>query len=507
MSGGGQEEVWVPVTVHLPLGFAKAWNPNKCAPISLLCGPYVIILFAMLGNTLLVPVLPFLVKETGSGARDYGILQSAMWISQTVLSPLLGALSDKIGRRSVIFVSLLISTAGCALLGFSHSFVEMLAARVITGSGFQIALFRAYFADTQPKEKRTGSFGLIGVIQGASLFIGPTLGGLVSAYSSKRMAAFAAAASFALGGVVCLVWKPDEDTVEVQLRRRASSAGLTGDALKTHQDTRKTVGGVKFVKVSVDTGLEPGEEVTYYCGPVGKALYKFWLLMVYLAKHGVIPLLFLNFFFRFAFAAYKSNFAFLCYDALKFGPKEVGFVLSGMGLGGIFVQGVLVRFVVSRIAEERTLLVAMATTSVGFAGLSYVTSVYSLAPCLALVSIGYGLAVPCLSTLFSHVPIEQGIMQGIAGSIDRFGQSFGPILGGWLLDLVGQGWLMLCTGAALACISGITLLFVGDGCLSWIKDSIFGKSTEGYDPVEGSDNDTAIEMEMVRRRLRWHSAP
>ena len=71
MSGGGQEEVWVPVTVHLPLGFAKAWNPNKCAPISLLCGPYVIILFAMLGNTLLVPVLPFLVKETGSGARDY----------------------------------------------------------------------------------------------------------------------------------------------------------------------------------------------------------------------------------------------------------------------------------------------------------------------------------------------------------------------------------------------------------------------------------------------------
>ena len=154
-----------------------------------------------------------------------------------------------------------------------------LAARVITGSGFQIALFRAYFADTQPKEKRTGSFGLIGVIQvcrprraraapaprprraraapapccgtstasncphslpphlatrhvahhhllrllpptrhpplaqGASLFIGPTLGGLVSAYSSKRMAAFAAAASFALGGVVCLVWKPDEDTV------------------------------------------------------------------------------------------------------------------------------------------------------------------------------------------------------------------------------------------------------------------------------------------------------
>jgi len=308
------------------------------------------------------------------------------------------------------------------------------------------------------------------------------------------MAAFAAAASFALGGFVCLVWKPDEDTVEVQLRRRASSQGLTGEALKTHQENRKTVAGVKFVKVSVDSGLEPGEEVTYYCGSVGKALYKFWLLVVYLAKHGVIPLLFLNFFFRFAFAAYKSNFAFLCHDLLQFGPKEVGFVLSGMGLGGIFVQGVLVRFVVSRIAEERTLLVAMATTSAGFAGLSYVHSVYTLAPCLALVSIGYGLAVPCLSTLFSHVPIEQGIMQGIAGSIDRFGQSFGPILGGWLLDLVGQGWLMLCTGAALAAISGVTLMFVGDGCLSWIKDTCFGKTTQGYDPVSASEAELESEM-------------
>ena len=57
------------------------------------------------------------------------------------------------------------------------------------------------------------------------------------------------------------------------------------------------------------------------------------------------------------------------------------------------MQGVLVRFVVSRIGEERTLLIAMATTSLGFSSLSYVHSVYELAPALALVSVGYGLAV------------------------------------------------------------------------------------------------------------------
>ena len=102
---------------------------------------------------MLVPVLPFLVREMGYSRFAYGVLQSSMWMSQTILSPLLGALSDSIGRRTVIFVSLLISASGCLLLGLSSSFPLMLLARIITGSGFQIALFRAYFADTTVKEK------------------------------------------------------------------------------------------------------------------------------------------------------------------------------------------------------------------------------------------------------------------------------------------------------------------------------------------------------------------
>ena len=138
----------------------------------------------------------------------------------------------------------------------------------------------------------------------------------------------------------------------------------------------------------------------------------------------------------------------------------------------------------------------MAATSLGFAGLSYVTSVMTLVPCLALVSIGYGLAIPCLTALFSHVPVEQGIMQGIAGSIDRFGQSFGPVLGGWLLDIVGQAWLMLSTGCTLAAISGVCLLFVGDGCLQWLRESVVGSS--GYTAVGQKEADDAdMETELL----------
>ena len=110
------EEIWVPITLHLPIGFAKSWRPSAgCAPASFMCGPYAIILLAQLGNTVLVPVLPFLVREMGYSRSAYGALQSATWMSQTILSPLLGALSDRLGRRNVIFVSLLVSAAGASL--------------------------------------------------------------------------------------------------------------------------------------------------------------------------------------------------------------------------------------------------------------------------------------------------------------------------------------------------------------------------------------------------------
>jgi len=117
----------------------------------------------------------------------------------------------------------------------------------------------------------------------------------------------------------------------------------------------------------------------------------------------------LNFFFRFAFAAYKSVFAFFCMEALGYGTAEVGYLLSGMGLAGMGVQGVLVRIVVAACGEERTLAISMAATSLGFVALSMTTGLEMLIPALGIIAIGYGLAVPSLSTLFSLVPVEQAV--------------------------------------------------------------------------------------------------
>jgi MFS family permease len=323
------EAIWVPVTINLPLGLTKSFTPDNCAPLSLLFGPFSIIMLAQTGNTVLVPVLPFLVKDVGATAVAYGLLQSTLWTSQTVLAPVLGWASDRIGRRPVILLSLLVSAAGNALLAVSTSVSMMFAARIVSGLGFQIALFRAYFADSAPKKEKAGKFGLIGVIQSFSLFAGPTIGGLVAKSFGRRAATWLSAALFVLAAFIAFVWSPDEKKAEVNVELGKAPT----------DDKHKTVGGVEMVKIDLTEtrrSRDSAEAADSCCGslseyPLCRKAGKMWKFALWLAGYDLYPLLSLNFFFRFAFAAYKSIFAFFCMAMLGFGTAQVGYALSAMG--------------------------------------------------------------------------------------------------------------------------------------------------------------------------------
>ncbi len=505
----GDAEIWVPVTINLPLGFAKSWTPDSCIPSNLLCGPFAIIFLAQTANTVLVPVLPFLVKDVGASAAAYGALQSALWISQTVLAPLLGMASDRFGRRQVILLSLLFSAAGNMILALSSSVAAMFAARIISGLGFQISLFRAYFADVAPTGKRSAKFGLIGVVQGFSLFGGPAVGGFISQVWGRREAVWLSVALFLIAVFVCACWRPDGSLILPRKNMEDTvTATMSQEQTARYEETHKTVAGVKLVKLNLNS--RPEGSLSYPTSPRGieglgspsslrepaccdNRLWRFctlsWKLAMWVAQYDLYPLLTLNFFFRFAFAAYKSVFAFFCASAFGYEAREVGLLLSGMGIGGMFVQGGLVRIVVSRLGEGRTLLLAMLSTSAGFVLLSTARGLAVLVPALALIAIGYGLTVPCLSALFAAVPVEQGVMQGFAGAIDRFGQAFGPIMGGMLLEVLGEAELMAITGCALATVSSICLLFIGQGLASWLGQLC--ERSDGYEHVASADVDEA----------------
>ena len=84
-------------------------------------------------------------------------------------------------------------------------------------------------------------------------------------------------------------------------------------------------------------------------------------------------------------------------------------------------------------------------------------------------------------------------MQGIAGAIDRFGQAFGPVVGGAALHILGEAALMWYTGIGLALISSICLLFMGDGCVSWSRISCVRTVGGGY-TLLGQSHTEEIEM-------------
>ena len=237
-------------TIHIPLGAMKAWNPGKCAPLSLFCGPYAIILLAQTANTVLVPVLPFLITDTGSSATAYGLLQSTFWATETVLAPLLGALSahrpargdralaPHLGRgpRAPRHRAVAHADGGGTLRRrprLPGARAQLCAAQFCRAilrppppsSVFQIALFKAYFADAAPKKKRTGAFGLIGVIQGLALAAGPSVGGTLSKFGSKRLAAWLASA---------LCAPPASPAAPPAARRPAARRALTPLLLPRH---------------------------------------------------------------------------------------------------------------------------------------------------------------------------------------------------------------------------------------------------------------------------------
>lgn len=319
----------------------------------------------------------------------------------------------------------------------------------------------------------------------------------MSGYAGKRSAAWLACAMSSLAALITLAWRPDEAAVDkANSAVKAAVAPGPKDAGDAEQQ-RKDVGGITYVKIDlseVEGGQSPKQEglaspgPQTRCGKLARSLHKGWLFMLWLGKHGIYPLLTLNFVFRFAFSVYKTVFAYFCFYAAGYGPKGVGYLLSGMGVASILVQGVVVRVVVTRLGEERTLLLAMVCTSLGFVGLSFAKSLLMLLLPLGCIAIGYNLAVPCLSTLFSHVPVQQGVMQGIAGSIDRFGQALGPVLGGAMLTLLGNSGLLAATGSGLAATSLLCLVFIGDGCVSWFADAC--KRKDGYSPLGGSDEAT-----------------
>src|SRR2546421_12175033 len=164
---------------------------------------FVTILLDTLALGVIIPILPKLIEsfvdnDTAHAARIFGLFGTAWALMQFVFSPVLGALSDRFGRRPVVLLSNFGLAADYVLMALAPSLVWLFVGRVISGiTSASISTAFAYIADITPPEKRAAVFGKIGAAFGAGFILGPAIGGLLGGMDPRLPFWVAAGLSFA----------------------------------------------------------------------------------------------------------------------------------------------------------------------------------------------------------------------------------------------------------------------------------------------------------------------
>jgi len=347
---------------------------------------FITVALDMLALGIIVPVLPRLIVEFEAGdvagaAAVVGVFGTVWAAMQVVGSPLLGALSDRFGRRPIILLSNLGLGLDYMLMAVAPTLQWLFVGRAI--SGFTSASFStaaAYIADVTPPERRAAQFGMLGAAFGLGFVVGPAVGGLLGEVSLRLPFWVAGGLSLAnaLYGLLILPESLPASRRAPFSWRRASPLGSLR-LLGSHPE---------LVGLAAAT-------------------------LLYFVAHEVLP---------------SVTVLYLDYR-YGWGEAAVGLVLAAVGVCSTVVSAALVGPAVARLGERRALLTGLACGTAGFA-------VYGLAPGGALFMAGvplvalWGLSGPAMQALMSrHIgPSEQGQLQGALSSMRGLTGMLGPLL-------------------------------------------------------------------------------
>jgi MFS transporter, DHA1 family, tetracycline resistance protein len=347
---------------------------------------FVTILLDTLALGLIIPVLPKLIEsfvdnDTASAARIFGLFGTAWALMQFFFSPILGALSDRFGRRPVVLLSNFGMALDYVLSALAPSLSWIFIGRVIMGiTSASISTAFAYIADITAPEKRAAVFGKVGVAFGAGFILGPALGGLLGDSDPRLPFWVAAGLSFAnaLYGFFIL---PESLPKERRSPWRWKSANPVG-ALHLLTSNRVLA---------------------------GLSLANFFAQLA----HVVLPSVFV------LYATYRYG-----WDS-----KTIGLTLALVGICSMVIQGGAIGPIVGRFGERGALLLGFACGAAGF-------FIYAIAPngplfwagipVMALWGVA-GAAVQALSTRLVS-PEQQGQLQGATNSVNSIAQLLGPFL-------------------------------------------------------------------------------
>jgi DHA1 family tetracycline resistance protein-like MFS transporter len=352
---------------------------------------FLTIFIDLVGFGIVIPLLPFYAEELHATPFDIGILVSSYSLMQFIFSPIWGNLSDRYGRRPILFWTIIGSSAGYWIIGFANILWMLYAGRILAGiMGGNLSTAQAYIADVTSRKNRAKGMGLFGMAFGLGFILGPALAGVLSRFGHTVPFFFAAVMS--LGNAILLYFILPESRKLGQQSEQVRRRNRFADLAEALRDKR-------FSLITVE----------------------YFLVIA-------------------SFAMMTTGFAY--YMMVKFGynAEKTGYLLAYVGFLSALIQGGVFGRLANRYGEAvlvafGSLVLVLSLFAVPFVGTDS-GGLIALLIGMAGFSLGNSLASPALTSLASKTSSEedQGKSFGIMQSAASLGRVVGPLLCGVLLN-------------------------------------------------------------------------
>jgi multidrug resistance protein len=358
----------------------------------------------MVGFGMVVPILGRYADRFGASGFEVGLLFTSFSIAQFFFAPIMGRLSDRIGRKPVIIISLLGTAVGSFITGAAGTLWLLFLGRFLDGaSGASVSVAQSAITDIAPPEQRARLLGMLGAAFGVGFVFGPAIGGL-AALGGPHVP-FYVAGVFALCNAVAAF---------VRLPETNPHIGKARDAVQV-ASRRRSFAWNKFTITALLSGT--------------------------------------------AFAGFEATFALFGERRFHLTEGSAAAVFLVVGVMLVVVQGGLIGPLTKTFGSPRLLTAGFGVLIAGFLVLSVaeVWALFFLA--LALLSLGQGLVTPSLTSVVadSVLPERRGEVLGVQQSAGALSRIIGPAIAGLLFDHAGVAWpyvvAAVLTGAALATVS------------------------------------------------------
>jgi multidrug resistance protein len=354
----------------------------------------------LVGFGIIVPILGRYAERFGANGLQVGLMFASFSVAQMVFAPILGRISDKVGRKPVIVFSLIGTAVGSFVTGAAGALWVLFLGRILDGaSGASVAVAQGAVADIAPPEQRARLMGMLGAAFGVGFVVGPALGGL-AALGGPHVPFYLAGSIAAINAVAAMIRLPET---------KPDTSHIT----EKHQR---------------GTALSP-------------ALKRFALV-------GFLSML--------GFAGFEATFSIWGEKQFGFTEGSASIVFVFVGVTLVAVQGGLIGPLTQRLGSRKLLRIGLSLVAVGLLLLGLSNTWPLLFVALFLLSLGQGMSGPSGSALVAELaPVERrGEAIGYQQSTAAFGRVAGPVMAGALFDHVGISAPFFVSGVLILCAVG-----------------------------------------------------